>query len=237
MSKRVKITIPNGNIFRFDAVFNQSINSNLVLTSYPVQDGSPVTDHAYKEPEYISMRIKVSDIKLSTYDSSFDDVNSRGEKAFETLQQWQTDVYLLKVQTKFKMLTNMILVGVQNIVDSARSANVFEAILTFRKIRIAKIEEIEVGPFEDEDSSAYESPYQNNGNVQGQLLDDESIDVIGSVIGGAIGGAVVGAAIGALVGTFIIPGAGTIGGALIGAGIGSVVGGAFGFLTATSGDD
>ena len=235
MSKRVKITVPTGDVFRFDAVFNQSVNSNLILTSYPVQDGSPVTDHAYKEPEYISMRIKVSDIKLSTYDNSFDDVTSRGEKAFKVLQLWQKNVYLLKVQTKFKLLTNMILVGVQNMVDSSRNANVFEAILTFRKIRIARIEEVEVGPFENGNSSAYESPYQNNGNVQGQVVEDEVIDIAGATIGGILAGGAAGAAIGAVVGT-IIPGAGTIAGAVLGGAIGAIVGGAFGFLTKTFGD-
>lgn len=236
MSKRVKVTVPNGDVFRFDAVFNQSVNSNVIVTSYPVQDGSPITDHAYKEPEYISMRIKVSDIKLSTYDNSFDDVNSRGEKAFKLLQLWQSNVYLLKVQTKFKLFNNMILTGVQNIVDSAKSSNVFEAILTFRKIRIARIEEIEVGPFENEDSSAYESPYENNGNVQGQIVDDEMIDIAGATIGGLLAGAASGAAIGGIVGT-IIPGAGTIAGAVLGGAIGAIVGGAFGFLTKTFGDN
>ena len=236
MSKRVKITVPNGDVFRFDAVFNQSINSNLVLTSYPVQDGSPITDHAYKEPEYVSMRIKVSDIKLSTYDNSFDDVNSRGEKAFEILQLWQSSVFLLKVQTKFKLFDNMILKGANNIVNSAKNSNVFEALLTFQKIRIARIEEIEVGPFENENSSAYESPYENNGNVQGQVVDDEIIDIAGATIGGVLAGAASGAAIGAIVG-FIIPGAGTIAGAVLGAGIGAIVGGAYGFLTKTFGDD
>lgn len=236
MSKRVKITVPNGDIFRFDAVFNQDVNSNLILTSYPVQDGSPITDHAYKEPEYVSMRIKVSDIKLSTYDNSFDDVSSRGEKAFEILQNWQSEVFLLKVQTKFKTITNMVLVGVQNIVDSSRNSNVFEAILTFRKLRIARIEEVSAGPFENENSSAYESPYQNNGNVQGQVVDDEIIDIAGATIGGVLAGAATGAAIGGIIGT-IIPGAGTIVGAVIGASIGAIVGGALGFLTKTFGDD
>lgn len=236
MSKRVKITVPNGDIFRFDAVFNQDVTSNLILTSYPVQDGSPVTDHAYKEPEYLSMRVKVSDIKLSIYDNSFDDVNSRGEKAFEILQTWQKEVFLLKVQTKFKLLTNMVLVGVQNIVNSSKNSNVFEAILTFRKLRIARIEEISAGPFENGNSAAYESPYQNNGNVQGQLLEDEVIDIAGATMGGVLGGASVGAAIGGIIGT-IIPGAGTIAGAAIGAGIGAIVGGAYGFLTSTFGKD
>ena len=232
MAKRVKITTPNGDQFRFDATFNQSVDSRLVLTSYPVQDGTPVTDHAYKEPEFVSLSVAVSDIKLSSYDNSFDDVNSRAEEANRILKSWQKDVLLLKLQTKFEILTNMVLVGISNNNDTTRNSSTYKAVLTFRKLRQAQVEEISVGPFETDTVAAFESEYQNNGTVQGDTVVDEVIDVAGATIGGSIAGAAVGAAIGGIVGS-IVPGAGTIAGAIAGAKIGAIVGGSTGFLTKT----
>lgn len=233
MSKRVKITTPSGEVYRFDIVPSQNVDEQSILTTYPVQNGTPITDHVYLNPVSVSMTVKVSDIKLSTYDNSFDDVNSRAERAKKIISDWRRNALLLKVQTKFDLYTNMVLVGVQNIVDSSRNSNVYEAVLTFQEIRIATIEEVEVGPFED---SAYESAYQNNGNVEGQVIEDEVVDSVGNAIGGAISGAALGTAIGGIVGS-VIPGAGTIAGAVVGAGIGAVVGGAYTFLKSKIGSD
>lgn len=233
MSKKVKITTPNGSVYRFDLVTSQNVSGESTLTTYPVQNGSPITDHIYLNPETVSMTVKVSDIKLSSYDNSFDDINSRAEKASDIIDSWRKNALLLNVQTKFKKFSNMILVGVNNIVNSSINGNVYEAVLTFQKIRIATIEEIEVGPFEN---STYESAYQNNGNVEGQVVESEVVDIIGETIGGFVAGATAGAAIGAIVGS-IIPGAGTIAGAAIGAGIGATIGGAYNFLRSKSGDD
>lgn len=232
MAKRVKITTPNGSVFRFDAVFNQSVDSRLTLTSYPVQDGTPVTDHAYREPEFVSISVSVSDIKLSSYDDSFIDVNSRAEKANAILKGWLQNVLLLKIQTKFEILNNMVLVGIGSTNDTTVNSNNFKAILSFRKLRLAQLEEISVGPFINEKVAAFESEYQNNGEVQGTTIVDELVTSAGKIIGGAIAGAAVGAVIGGILGS-IVPGAGTIAGAIVGAKIGAVVGGSTGFLTKT----
>ena len=233
MGRRVKITLPTGEILRFDAVFNQSDTSRLAITSYPVQDGTPVTDHAYLEPEDVSMIINVSDIKLPSYDDSFADVNSRAETAKIEIKRWQKDVLLLTVQTKFEVYKNMILTSVGTSVDK-RNSNVLKANLMFKKIRIAQVEEITAGPFEDGNSAAYESAYQNNGQVQGSEIENDLIDIAGATIGGVVAGAAVGAVIGGILGS-VIPGAGTIAGAILGAKLGAVVGGSAGFLTKTWG--
>lgn len=231
MSKRVKITTPSGDIYRFDAVFNQNTNDMLTLTTYPVQDGTPITEHAYKDPETVTLRVAVSDIRLNGSEGSFDS----GEEANAILESWQKDVLLLKIQTKFKLYENMVLVG-KTITTNSNNSNVLDAQLSFRKIRIASIEEVVAGPFASEESAAYESPYQNSGSVQGTEVVDEIIEVAGDTIGGVVAGAAVGAAIGGIVGS-IIPGAGTVAGAILGAKIGAIVGGSFNFLKSTFGGD
>lgn len=231
MGRRVKITLPTGETYRFDAVFSQDDTSRLAITSYPVQDGTPITDHAYLEPEDVSMIVNVSDIKLGSYDDSFVDVNSRAETAKIEIKRWQKDVLLLTVQTKFEVFKNMILTSVSTSVDK-RNANVLKANLMFKKIRIAQVEEITVGPFESGNSASYESAYQNNGQVQGNEVENVIIDIAGATIGGTIAGAAVGAIIGGILGS-VIPGAGTIAGAILGAKLGAIAGGSVGFLTKT----
>ena len=232
MARRVKITTPSGDVYRFDAVFNQNITSRLVITQYPVEDGSPITDHVYKEPETLSLSVAVSDVKLSTADNSFDGVNSRGEEAERILTSWQENALLLKVQTKFKLIENMILESVNTVIDNSVNANTLTAVLTFRKVRIPVVEETTAGPFPNETVAAFESEYQNNGDVQGDTITDAVVDVAGATIGGSIAGAAIGAALGGIVGS-IVPGAGTIAGAIAGAKIGAIVGGSTGFITKT----
>lgn len=231
MGRRVKITLPTGETYRFDAIFGQEDTSRLSITSYPVQDGTPITDHAYKEPEDVSMIVNISDIKLPSYDDSFANVNSRAETAKAELKRWQNEVLLLTVQTKFEVFKNMILVGISTSIDK-RNGNVLKSSLTFKRIRIATVEEIVAGPFENGNSASYESAYQNNGQVQGNEIVNEVIDIAGSTIGGVVAGAVVGAVIGGILGS-IIPGAGTIAGAILGAKLGAIAGGSIGFLTKT----
>jgi len=234
MSKRVKIITPQNKTYRFDMVENQSSNHKLSLTRYPVQDGTPITDHAFKEPETINMSVSVSDIELSSYDNSFSDVNSRAEKALKIIKGWQDKVLLLTVQTKFLKYENMVLESISE-ASNNKNKNKLNASLTFRKIRIAKMEEIVVGPFETDDSATYESEYQNNGSSEGNVETSDILDVASDILNGDVEGALAGI-IGFLAGEIsgmIIPGSSTTAGTFTEGIVESAVVGSNEFLTET----
>lgn len=71
----------------FDGFIDDTINSELEVTSNPVETGVAVTDHAYLKPRQIIMNVKMSDVHQSLVPGQFTGGWSRSVTAFEILQK------------------------------------------------------------------------------------------------------------------------------------------------------
>lgn len=246
MSSRVILYVPDsqGRLKpkNFDAVLTQGITSNLSITRYPVQYGAPITDHFYKEPETITLDVAVSDIGLlpklvddgsmEVITDSFEEgQGSRSETAMRLLQEWQTRG-LMRVLTKFKQFTDLLLVGI-SVTVSQTNGSTLMARLKFQKIRIASVVEATAVEFENDEEDTLGGPYDEDGLVEGQTFGTSVAEVAVKTGAGVLVGGLAGAVVGGILGTFIFPGAGTVGGAILGAKIGAAIGGSLNFITST----
>ena len=55
------IVSPTYGRFIFDAVFSTDHSANATVTQHPVQSGASISDHAYMEPDEVSVEIGMTD--------------------------------------------------------------------------------------------------------------------------------------------------------------------------------
>lgn len=110
----------------FDAVFEESHESDLEVTDNPVETGVVVSDHAYMKPLRLTICAGVSDVSLRYWttaeDGSFQLADSndpfksdagRARKAFEMLTQLQRLAEPFSVQTGLKLYENMVCTSIR----------------------------------------------------------------------------------------------------------------------------
>ena len=93
----------------FDAVLKVDHNSTLKITSHPVETGGNISDHAYMEPQSISMEIGMSDACVSYIAGQFEQRYTRSVRAFDTLKQLQRDRAKVDVLTRLELYKNMMI--------------------------------------------------------------------------------------------------------------------------------
>lgn len=117
----------------FDAVLKVDHESKLTITSHPVETGANIADHAYLEPESISIDIGMSDTCASYINGQFEQKYTRSVSAFDTLKQLQKDRVPLSVHTRLKTYQNML---IENIIvpDDYTSLFALKATVTLTEI-------------------------------------------------------------------------------------------------------
>ena len=93
----------------FDAVLKTDHSSKLKITEHPVEEGASVTDHAYVEPQSLTMEIGMSDVCMSYIDGQFMQKSSRSVSAYEVLKQIQSSRIPLTVCTRLDVYENMLI--------------------------------------------------------------------------------------------------------------------------------
>jgi hypothetical protein len=94
--------------FFFDAVLKVDHNSKMTITEHPVEEGSNIADHAFLEPESLSMEIGMSDVCSSFINGQFSHRYTRSVSAFDTIKQLQADRVPMTVHTRLKTYRNML---------------------------------------------------------------------------------------------------------------------------------
>jgi hypothetical protein len=94
----------------FDAILKTDHNSELNITSHPIQTGAAITDHAYLEPQELSIDIGMSDSAQSLVSGQFTNGNpSRSINAFRILQELQKQRIPVQVVTRLRIYQNMLI--------------------------------------------------------------------------------------------------------------------------------
>jgi Dit-like phage tail protein len=102
----------------FDAVLTESHESQLQVTSNPVETGVMISDHCFMQPLKVTISAAVSDLKLPSGSPDYDDASSgRARRAFELLQTLQAntakgDVDPFSVSTGLRLYEKMVCVGI-----------------------------------------------------------------------------------------------------------------------------
>lgn len=121
-----------------DVVINETTNDSLVITKQPVQTGTPITDHAYKEPTVLSMRIRFND----NIGTSLSDI-------YESLVALQYPPIPIDVVTPKRVYTDMLIQSLGNTTDKY-TENVLAIDITFQQIILVDIAPVQVAPLKQQ---------------------------------------------------------------------------------------
>ena len=155
----------------FDGFIDDTINSELEVTSNPVETGVAVTDHAYLKPRQIVMNVKMSDVHQSLVPGQFTGGWSRSVTAFEILQKMQSDRIPVSVVVRLGIFQNIIIqkLVAKNSADTYAGLNVE---VTLTELPVARVKTVEISSAEQTTGST------NGGNLQAvdtTIKEDESL--------------------------------------------------------------
>lgn len=120
----------------FDAVFSTEHTSNVTVTEHPVQVGAPISDHAYQEPDEVTVEIGMSDAMSGV--GSDHSVN-----AYNTLRQIMAKREPVKLVTRLWTYPNMVLTSI-SAPDDQTTMYGLRATLMFRSINLVRVSVIQV---------------------------------------------------------------------------------------------
>ena len=149
---------------QLDATLSEGHTNVARMTKNPIELGADVTDHVIIEPKRVSITAQVSDTPLGTpaFAQIVDSVNglfgsSTEENATRSIAAYNSLIAVMEVrepievQTKLKLYTNMIIVGISIVQDkdSSRIAlmviSLEEALITASEIVQLSPEELQLG--------------------------------------------------------------------------------------------
>ena len=165
----------------FDGYLDVSINSELEITSHPVETGASIADHAYLKPQEITMTVLMSDVHESLVPGQFTGGWSRSVTAYNVLKKIQSDRITVSVLTRLGLFKNMIL---KSVIADDTDIELFglRARVTLVELPVARVRTVEI-------SEADQTTIQTEmGNIASTYPKDTELESILSMIAGWISG-------------------------------------------------
>lgn len=107
----------------FDAVFEETHESDLEVTDNPVENGVVVSDHAYMKPLRVKISAGVSDARLDIFSADpFASTVGRSRRAYELLTELQRKAEPFDLQTGLKLYKNMLCTSIRTSQDKDSSS-------------------------------------------------------------------------------------------------------------------
>lgn len=130
------IDSPSFGQFTFDAVFSVEHRANVTATQHPVQAGASVADHAFVEPEEISLEIGMSDTAL---DASAD----HSVNAFAQLRAIMDAREPVRLITRLRSYDNMLITSL-SAPDDYTTMYSLKASVMLQRINIVSVSVISI---------------------------------------------------------------------------------------------
>lgn len=165
----------------FDGYLDVSINSELEITSHPVETGASIADHAYLKPQEITMTVLMSDVHESLVPGQFTGGWSRSVTAYNVLKKIQSDRITVSVLTRLGLFKNMIL---KSVIADDTDIELFglRARVTLVELPVARVRTVEI-------SGADQTTIQTEmGNIASTYPNNTELESILSMIAGWISG-------------------------------------------------
>lgn len=172
----------------FDAVFDETHESDLEVTDNPVETGVVVSDHAYMKPLKVTLLAGVSDIVLDDAVTSdpFASDSGRSKRAFELLCDLQKKAEPFDVQTGLKLYTNMICTSIRTSQDK-ETAGVLVFNAELREVLIVNTQAVKYPPRKAGATKRQAGPKKDKGEQQGKEVTSNKSSLL-SKLSKAIGG-------------------------------------------------
>lgn len=122
------------------------------VTSYPVEEGSPITDHIRQMPDKVTITGMISDTPLrddilQNYNAGVDGVNApvRSQTTFDLLRDLMASKELITLYTRYKIYTSMALQNC-SIPRSSGMGLMVQFTLQFINVKIVSTQSVDVPP-------------------------------------------------------------------------------------------
>lgn len=203
----------NGKTYYFRTASNVAPTLRTSLTTYPTTEGTPITDHAYRNPAQVSMTISSSLYgsanNIFYYNSKGQEVALTSPQVKSLIKEWKDNSYRLTINTregdKFEKFNNMVITNLSWSEDGT-SLGVWEPTITFEEIRIASVLVKQIKFPATKAIRANNNSQSDAGNDQGTAVATDFFGTIGgyavkgAFIGGITGHPIIGACLGAAIG-------------------------------------
>ena len=127
----------------FDAIMEVEHQSDLKITSHPIQAGANVSDHAYVEPTVLTMKVRMSDVMSDIVPGKFNTHYTRSVSAYNLLLELQASRVPISVRTRLKNYENMLIKSVIA-PDDYTTLYGLDCTVTFQQIIVAQTKTVKV---------------------------------------------------------------------------------------------
>lgn len=138
MATKQKLLVKSKSFGRLsvDAVISTDHQANLTLTEHPVQQGAPVSDHAYMNPDEVSVEIGMTDVM----EGSGADHSVNAYNTFRALMEKREPV---TVVTRLKTYEDMMITTISSL-DDHTTMHALRATIYFTKVNIVDVSTVKV---------------------------------------------------------------------------------------------
>ena len=160
-SEKTLIISPTYGRCLFDAVIKIDLGMNVTVTQHPVQTGAAIADHAFIEPEEVSIDIGMSDVatSLNTIAGS---ARNRSITAYEILRSIAQGREMVQLVTRLHTYPNLLVTSITAI-DDYKTMKALQASISFQEVRIVGVSIISIQQTCASSKIIYEQPDTSGG--------------------------------------------------------------------------
>ncbi|MBJ8426051.1 phage baseplate protein [Acinetobacter bereziniae] len=169
-----------------DVTIEEKHKDELQITEHPTEVGSPMADHAYKEPPEVTIKVGWSESAGKLNGLVGDSLLSETTglvAVYETLQQLQNLKQLLVISTGKRLYTNMLIKSLGCTTD-LQTENVLMIEMTLKKVFLVQSAETSV-LLDDQTYPASTAGVSNGGTVQATQENESVLSKIATGIFGS----------------------------------------------------
>lgn len=137
-SNATMIVSPTYGRMVFDAVFSTDHSASLTVTQHPVQSGSSVADHAFMEPDEVSIEIGMTDVAAIASGGASRSVNAYAQ--LRSIMELREPVTLV---TRLKVYRNMLITSM-SAPEDYKTMHALRAAIYFQNINMVNVSTVTV---------------------------------------------------------------------------------------------
>ena len=130
------IDSPTFGRFIFDAVFSVDHSANVTVTTHPIQAGASVADHAYQEPDEVTLDIGMTDAAIGVE-------TNHSVNAYTKLREIMAKREPVTLVTRLKTYQNMVITSI-SAPDDVKTMNALKASIYFSQVKIVEVSIVRV---------------------------------------------------------------------------------------------
>lgn len=154
------------------------LTDRVVVTKHPVQHGASITDHAYKEPAIVMVKVAWTDASLFlqsvTSGAIFSGEYSTTDELYAEILALQESRELFDVVTGRREYENCLVTEIVNTTDRESENSLFLT-LRFEQVIITDSESVELAASENHDQPQDTAPVSKEGTKQPKAAPQQSI--------------------------------------------------------------